>query len=137
MSNFTSAPSPSAAALVNLAGIKVTGRAHASIANTAPTPVDFSYGDIQAQTRKTVTTSDFTSSLVSSLVGDLDLDVQLGGLHLGLPSNAGDLVTGLIAGQTGALDQLLASILAAAGVGVGQADVWVTGLRCDRAVLVN
>jgi uncharacterized membrane protein len=31
----------------------------------------------------------------------------------------------------------VASTLAALGIGVGQADVWVAGLRCDGAVLVN
>ena len=29
------------------------------------------------------------------------------------------------------------AILAMLGVGVGQADVWVSGIRCDGAVLVN
>ena len=41
------------------------------------------------------------------------------------------------AGATGSIDQLLAQVLATLGVGIGQADVWVTGVRCDRAVLVN
>jgi uncharacterized membrane protein len=35
------------------------------------------------------------------------------------------------------IDQLLANILATVGVGLGQATVWVTGIRCDGAVLVN
>jgi uncharacterized membrane protein len=35
------------------------------------------------------------------------------------------------------VDQLLASVLATLGVGIGQADVWVSGVRCDGAVLVN
>jgi uncharacterized membrane protein len=137
MTDFRSAPNPSAATLVNLVGLKVTGRAHATISNSSPTPVSFRYNEIQAQTRKTVTTTSFTSSLLSSLLGDLSLDVSLGGLNLGLPSNAGGAVSSLIATQTAPLDQLLASILATVGVGIGQADVWVSGVRCDRAVLVN
>ena len=32
---------------------------------------------------------------------------------------------------------LLAAVLATFGVGIGQADVWVNGVRCDGAVLVN
>jgi uncharacterized membrane protein len=39
----------------------------------------------------------------------------------------------LLASDTAALDQVLATL----GVGIGQADVWVTGIRCDGAVLVN
>jgi uncharacterized membrane protein len=137
MTDFRSAPNPSAATLVNLVGLKVTGRAHTTISNSSPTPVSFRYNEIQAQTRKTVTTTSFTSSLLSKLLGDLSLDVSLGGLNLGLPSNAGSAVSSLIAAQTAPLDQFLASILATVGVGIGQADVWVSGVRCDRAVLVN
>jgi uncharacterized membrane protein len=46
-------------------------------------------------------------------------------------------VAGILAGVTSPVDQLLASVLQTLGVGIGQADVWVTGVRCDGAVLVN
>jgi len=29
------------------------------------------------------------------------------------------------------------AVLSSLGVGIGQADVWVSGIRCDGAVLVN
>jgi len=32
---------------------------------------------------------------------------------------------------------VLAKLLAALGIGLGQADTWVTGSRCGGAVLVN
>ena len=57
---------------------------------------------------------------------------------LGLPvPGLGSTVTGIISGATSSIDQVLASVLAMLGVGVGQADVWVSGIRCDGAVLVN
>jgi uncharacterized membrane protein len=57
---------------------------------------------------------------------------------LGLPvPGLGSTVSGIIGGATGSIDQLLASVLATLGVGIGQADVWVLGIRCDGAVLVN
>ena len=136
LNNFTAKPNPGPATLVDLGAVKVAGKAHAGIGNTAPTPATFSYADIQAMTKKTVTTTNFTRSLTASLLGDLSLNVQLGPLGLPIPG-LGGLVTGIIGGATGSIDQLLAQVLATLGVGIGQADVWVTGVRCDRAVLVN
>jgi uncharacterized membrane protein len=136
MNNFTSKPNPPAATLVNLGAVTVTGRAHAGMGNTTAKSVDFSYADIQSQVKKTVTTTNFTSSLTSSLLGDLSLSVNVGPLGLPIPG-LGATVTGIIGGATGSLDQLLASVLATLGVGIGQADVWVSGVRCDGAVLVN
>jgi uncharacterized membrane protein len=136
LSNFTSKPNPPAATLVNLGAVTVSGRAHAGMGNTTPSSVDFSYADIQSQVIKTVTTTNFTSSLTSSLLGDLSLTVNVGGLALPIPG-LGSTVAGIIGGATGSVDQLLASVLATLGVGIGQVDVWVSGVRCDGAVLVN
>jgi uncharacterized membrane protein len=136
MTNFTRKPNPGAATLVNLGAITVSGRAHAGMGNTTPASVSFSYSDITAQTKKTVTTTNFTSSLTGSLLGDLALSVNVGPLGLPIPG-LGGTVTGIIGGATGSIDQVLASVLATLGVGIGQADVWVTGIRCDGAVLVN
>jgi uncharacterized membrane protein len=138
LSNFTSAPSPSAATLVNLAPIAtVTGLAHATIANTQATPVTFSYADILADTKQTVSTTDYTASLLSSLVGDLQLNVKVLGLGLGLPSNLTQSVASTAAGAVSPIDQILANVLGAAGVGLGNADTWVMGLNCSHSVLVN
>lgn len=136
MTNFSTKPNPPAVNIVNLGAIQVTGRAHATMANTSPTNVTFSYADIQAQTKKTVNTTSFTSSLTSSLLGDLQLGVQLGPLGLPIPG-IGALVASIISGATGSIDTLLNSVLQTLGIGLGQADVWVTGVRCDGAVLVN
>ena len=136
LNNFTSKPNPGPAKLVDLGAVTVSGKAHAGIGNTASTPVTFSYADIQAMTRKTVTTSNFTQSLTASLLGDLSLNIQVGPLGLPIPG-LGGLVTGIIGNATGSIDQVLAQVLATLGIGLGQADVWVTGIRCDRAVLVN
>ena len=136
MTNFSTKPNPPVVNIVNLGAIQVTGRAHATMANASPTNVTFSYADIQAQTRKTVNTTSFTSSLTTSLLGDLQLGVQLGPLGLPIPG-IGALVASIISGATGSIDTLLNSVLQTLGVGLGQADVWVTGIRCDGAVLVN
>lgn len=136
MSNFTSAPNPPAATLVNLGLVQVTGRAHAQIANPGAKTVSFSYAEIQAQTKKTVTTQSFATSLIGSLLGDLQLSVVVIGLGIPIPG-LGALVTGIISAATTSIDSLLVSVLGTLGVGIGQADVWTTGIRCDGAVLVN
>lgn len=136
MTNFSVKPTPPAVNIVNLGIIQVSGRAHATMANTSPTNVNFSYADIQAHNKKTVNTTGFTSSLTASLLNDLSLTVNLGPLGLPLPGIA-PLVTSIISGATASIDSLVASVLQSLGVGLGQADVWVTGVRCDGAVLVN
>jgi uncharacterized membrane protein len=136
MNNFTTEPNPPPATLVNLGLITVSGRANAYMGNTTPTNATFTYPEIQAQTPQTVTTTNFTSSLTSSLLGNLSLNVTIIGLGLPIPG-LGATVAGILAGVTAPVDQLLASLLQTLGVGIGQADVWVTGVRCDGAVLVN
>ena len=135
--NFSSAPNPPAASLVNTPLIKVSGRAHATMSNMSAQMVTFSYADITKQITKTVTTRDFTGSLTSRLVGDLQLNVNVLGLGIGLPQVVTAQVAGILATATAPIDQLLSSVLATLGVGLGQADVWVPGLRCEGAVLVN
>jgi uncharacterized membrane protein len=135
LKNVTTKPNPGPAPLVNLLGIPiVTAKAHAGMGNTTPVSVNFSYSDITSQTKKTVTSTNFTSSLTASLLTDLNVSVL--GLGIAIPG-LGGLVTSIISGATGAIDQLLASTLSSLGVGIGQADVWVSGIRCDGAVLVN
>ena len=115
--------------------------AHVGIGNTTPTSVNFSYADIQAGTKKTVTTSNFLSSLVSNLLGDLDLNVYLLDIPLGLVdavlSGVLGLVKGLLLAVTAPLDQVLSNVLSTLGIGIGQVDTSVMGIRCDGAVLVS
>jgi uncharacterized membrane protein len=136
MANFATKPNPPAVKLVDLGLVSVSGRAHAAIGNTTPVPVTFSYADIMAQTKKTVNSTNFTSSLTGSLVNDLAVSVNVVGLGVALPG-LGPLVAGIIGGATAGIDQLLSTVLSGLGVGIGQADVWVTGIRCKGAVLVN
>jgi uncharacterized membrane protein len=138
MSDFTSAPSPGPAVLLNIPGVAtVTGLAHATISNTQATPVTFSYSDILASTKKTVSTVDYIATLLSSLIGNLQLNVNVGGLGVGLPSNLTQAVSSTIAGAVTPIDQIIANVLGAAGIGLGNADTWVMGVQCSHSVLVN
>ena len=133
--NFTSAPNPPAAALVNTPLVKITGRAHAGVTNMSATPVTFSYSDIQQNTKKIVGTTDFSSTLLRGLIRDTDIDVNVLGLGLGL-GGLSSLVSATLSTATPAIDQVLNAVLQTLGIGLGQADVWMLGIRCDGAVLV-
>jgi len=135
--NFSTRPNPPAATLLNLLGlVKVNGRAHVTISNTSETPVSFSYGEIQRVDKKTTSTQNFVASLLSRLVGDLELEVAPLGIGLPIPG-IGGAVSGVIAGATAPLDQVLTSLLNTLGIGLGQADSWVSGVRCGGAVLIQ
>lgn len=135
--NFSRAPNPPAATLVNAAGLaKVTGRAHVTMTNLTEASVSFSYPEIQRGDKKTTSTQNFIASLLGRLVGDLELRVEALGLGLGLPGLDG-LVSGVISKAATPLDQILNGVLGTLGIGLGQADSWVSGVRCGGAVLVR
>ena len=128
-----------AASLVSvpLLGVSVTGKAHTQVTNLNPVSVDFSWGDIASGTAKTVSTQDFTRSLVSGLVDDLALTANIGPLSLLTADIVNGAVKTAIQPLTPALDALVNDILQTLGVGLGEADVRVNGVRCDGAALVN
>jgi uncharacterized membrane protein len=136
MNNFATKPNPPPALLVNLGLITVAGLAHAGVGNTTPTNVNFSYADIQSNTGHTVTTTNFTNSLTSTLLGNLSLNVNVVGLGLPIPG-LGATVASILSGATTSVDKVLAQTLATLGVQIGSATVWVSSVRCDGAVLVN
>ncbi len=138
--NFSQAPSPGPATLLNVIGLAtVTGKAHAAITNLSPTPVTFSYQDIQNLTKKTTSTTDFLSSLLYNLIGGLQLQVNVLGLNLlgGLLNGLGPLVAQILATAILPIDSILSGLLQTLGVGLGQADTWVSGVHCGSSVLVS
>ena len=97
----------------------------------------FSYSDIQHGTIKRVSTRNYAESLIASLLGDLELDVQAAGLTLGLPGTVEKAVTNLLAPVAKPLDNVVYNLLEALGVKVGEADIRVHGVKCQRAVLIQ
>jgi uncharacterized membrane protein len=136
--DFTTAPAPGPATILNVLGlVKVTGSATASIANMQATPVTFSAADISAATKHTTSTTDYVSSLLSSLIGGLNLTVNVIGLPLLVPPNLTQTVASVAAAAVSPIDQVLAGVLGTLGVNLGNADTWVMGVNCNHAVLVN
>lgn len=137
LSSLTSEPSISNARIVDTALIKVTGRADVSATNTGDTSLTFTQADVDAGTIKRVGTSDFVETVVTSLLNNLSLNVQIGGLGLGLPGTVAQLVMNILRPVASPLDQLIYSLLSTLGVHLGEADVRVHGIRCGTAVLVG
>lgn len=137
LSSFHTSLAAEPAAIVSVGSLKVKGKAHAEIADTNPTQVSFNYTEIQSGDPKTVSTHDFTASLTTSLLNDLEL--QVSGLTLGLGALAinGDLIGAMLEPAVDPLDNTLYTLLSLLGVKLGQADVWVHGVDCSHPVLVQ
>ena len=136
--DFTTAPSAGPATILNVLGlVTVTGSATASIANMSATPVTFSAADISADTKHTTSTTDYVSSLLSSVIGGLHLTVNVIGLPLLVPPGLAQTVAGVAAAAVSPIDQVLSGLLGTLGVNLGNADTWVMGVNCNHAVLVN
>ncbi|MER8692863.1 hypothetical protein NKI77_10445 [Mesorhizobium opportunistum] len=126
--------------LINIPLIKVMGSAATAITNNSPQTLTFNATDIANKTIKTVSTRNISQSLTTSLVNNLSLSVNALGLGIDLTALLGTVkpaVVTLLNTVTAPVDDLLYNVLSALGVGVGQADVRVTGAICGRAVLVQ
>lgn len=138
---FNTKPTIGFAALVELnvlLGLKVQvlGRALIEIAQTMPISTAFSSTEIANATLKTVKTKTIITSLVGSLFDNLELDVDL--LGIGLSLNAlTSLLSGILKPLAAPLDLVILRLTEALGVGVGEADVRVYGVRCSNPVLVG
>lgn len=125
-----------AATLVALPLVNVTGRALVSVAGSNPQTVTFSNDDIAQHRVRTVSSTGLSGSLVGTLVSGLSLDVKVVGLGLSAGAVSAAIGTSLQA-ATPAIDALLDGVLRTLGIGVGQADVWINGVNCGRASLVQ
>jgi uncharacterized membrane protein len=139
LSDFHVPPPISAASLVKTSVLSVTGQSLVSLQNTTPARLTFDSLDIRNGVTKTVSTQDYLSSALSSLVGNLNMTVTVSGLGVGLgtPAAVKTLVQTTITTVTPALDSVLYTTLSALGVKLGQADIRVTDANCGRSVLVQ
>lgn len=128
--NFKSAPVVQSASLVNVAGLVVVkATADLEVANRSFKTATFSDAQISSQTPQTVKSTELASSLASSLLSRMDLDVKIVGLGLGL-SNLTQSLNNLLSPLGPALDGTINRVLVALGLSFGEADVVVHGARC-------
>jgi len=143
VTNFTAVhdtPQVNSALMVNALNlVRISGSAHIEVGNMTAENLVFSASDISNHTYKTAVTQTYTQSLVTSLVGNLDLSAEVLTLDLlGLLSGQFKaLVRTLIAPVTPVLDKIVYTALTTLGIRLGEADVTVHGVRCKTAVVVQ
>lgn len=133
--NFQSAPTLNRVTMLRTPLASVSGFADIKLGGVAPQTVDFSATDIANHNAKSVSTNDIAQGVASSLISKVDLNVNA----LGIGVNLG-VLTGTV-GQVlqladAPLDALYGQVGGVLGVQLGQADVWVNGVRCGTPVLV-
>ena len=137
LAQFERAPAIMPARLVSSPLIAVSGHAEIEIANSGHTALRFNAGEIERRTLKRVATTDIAGSLTQSLLSDLEIEIKVAGLGLGVPGNLSGIVANTLAAATPAVDTLLSGVLGTLGVALGEADVRVHGAICGRAALVQ
>jgi|CXWL01.1.fsa_nt_gi uncharacterized membrane protein len=121
--------------LVRLPLITATGAARVDIGGHQWQQVVFRGEEIRTGIVKTVATRDIARATVSSLLGNLDLNVRVVGLGLGV-GPVTNAIRPALTTAAAPLDGLINGLTDLLGVHVGEADVRVNGLRCDGAALV-
>jgi len=135
LGNFHVAPALNRVTMLKTPVATVSGFADVKLGGDDPQEVFFSASDIASHSVKHVTTNDLVQGVVSSLISRIDLNVSVLGLGLGVgPLTA---LVGQVLNQAAApLDGVYSQVTSLLGVQVGQADVWVNGVRCGTPVLV-
>jgi uncharacterized membrane protein len=124
--------------LINTPLIRVSGFADIKLGGVTWQDVKFSGSDIAAGTVKTVKTDDLVQGVFSSLLGKLNLSVNLLGLGIGLGQGpVTSAVNSSLSAVATPLDGVVNSLTSLLGVGLGEADVRVNGLRCNAVALVR
>ncbi|MFK4810082.1 TadG family pilus assembly protein [Devosia sp. ZW T5_3] len=139
--NFGTTPAVGLAKLVEvkllgLTILQVLASSVVEIAQTTPISLSFTPAEIAAGTVKTAKVTTVVTSLVNSLLGNLNLQVPILGLGLNI-SGIAVLLKLALSPLAGLLDGLLAGLLDTLGLSIGEADVQVYGVRCTQPVLVG
>jgi uncharacterized membrane protein len=138
LDDFTTSETLSYASLINASLIKVTGFANTQLGGLTWQDVSFNGNEIASGTVKTVKTGDLMQSLFSTLLGTLDLRINLLGLGLGLGNGpVKSAVNSTLSTVATPLDGVINSLTGLLGLGLGEADVRVNGVRCNAVALVR
>lgn len=123
------------ATLIDTTLVSVDAYADMSLGGGVTEQLHFTPDDVDDRVTKTVGTTDVLEGAASSLAEDVELDVSVGGLGLGLGTYA-NLVGSTLGTVAPSVDVLLAQLTQLLGVKVGAADVTVDRLRCGQPTIV-
>lgn len=135
LQDMNAAPVEQPAAIVSIPGLTVSGKARVDLSSSGWQRVTFNDAENKAHATKTVGSSGIAGGVAGSLVGGLNLTVNLIGLPTSLSALTG-LLQPVLASAAALLDPVLNGTLQLLGVGLGQADVRLDGTRCGLASLV-
>ena len=124
------------ATLVDTPLIDVTGSSNVDLGAAEPwQTLRFEKAAIDGGTAQTVRSSTLVGGVATSLLAHPTLGVRVLGLPIPLDPLL-SVVGGLLRTAAPALDGLLGLVTGTLGVGIGEADLRVTGVRCGQPVLV-
>lgn len=135
--NFGNKPRVTPATLISAPGVNVTGSAQVDVNNLVGSLLDFSRSDIDLDKVKNVSVSTPFTSYMSSIIKNLNLNVNVGGVGISLPPDVyRKAVIGALSNMSVPADQLLGAYMFVWGIKIGEADVAVTGASCSTPSLV-
>lgn len=137
LSDFSDDARVEKARIIDSALLRIDAIAHVEAKNLTKTRLTYTPMEIAAGTVKSVSTRNTLTSATQSLLENLDLDIQLLFLTLGTPKVITAALASTLGAVTPAIDELLYNLLLVAGVKIGEADIRVTGVRCQRPALVQ
>lgn len=120
-----------------LLALRVTGSGRVEAKQTTPIRIAFSSLEIAAGEPKPARTQTLMSSVSGSLLNGLDIDVDVLGFGLSPSGVIAQAVRALIVPLAPTLDMTINATLSTLGLGIGEADLRVYGVRCHNAVLVG
>lgn len=136
LSNFALPITPTTATLIDTPLIDVMGSSRVDLGAAEPwQPLRFDAAAIEAGTAKTVRSTSMTGGLAASLLAHPTLTVSVIGLPVPVSPLLG-AVGQVLTFAAPTLDGLMTLVTGTLGVGIGEADLRVTGVRCNMAVLV-
>lgn len=137
LNDFKTPLAISPATIVSVLLVSATGSSHTQLGGASWQYVAFSQSDISSGVLKTVYTNDVAQASVASLVGNLNLQVSVGALGLGVTKSAvTNALSQSLSGAAVSADSLVNALTGLLGIHIGEADVRVNGVRCHRAALV-
>ena len=137
LNDFSTPINPTETTLVHALLVDVVGSSNISTGASEPwQQLTFGLPAIQAGQSQTISQTVPVNGLATSLVQQANLAVVLAGLRVPV-SPLLQPVTSALQLVSPALDTLLMTVTGTLGVGIGQADLRVTGMRCGAAVLVG
>src|SRR5690606_18347006 len=117
--------------------LSVTAQARIDIGGDIWKSLTFTHADIAKGTVKNVATTDILKTTLSSLLGNLTIEVKILGLGIGLGKGPlENALRTLLVALAAPLDGVVNQLTGLLGVRLGEADVRLNGLRCRAPALV-